>query len=230
MRADIRTNTRSKQIRSFTLIELLVVISIIAILASILLPALQKAKQSSKKIVCASQLKQLGIGFTEYTLDHTYYPPLRSKTTGQLTSVAWGKVLAPYVGYNDINTIKRSNNIFSCPSDTINKLNNARSYRLVGGIITTAQGMGYGIGVEGTRPGMLHRPSETRLVSEVYYQWGAITNTNAACLRTDNAADLNSISIWHQKGSNYLFADGHVSWNQLRGPIYTDPSWYFNLK
>ena len=61
--------------KHFTLIELLVVIAIIAILAAMLLPALSRARHSSKKTVCASQLKQIGLGYHMYAGDHdSQYP------------------------------------------------------------------------------------------------------------------------------------------------------------
>lgn len=70
--------------RAFTLIELLVVISIIALLISILLPALKNAREAARGMACLSNARQSYLGFEYYANDHAgYFPPL---TEGQSAS------------------------------------------------------------------------------------------------------------------------------------------------
>jgi len=87
----------------FTLIELLVVIAIITILAALLLPALQRAKEKTKQVSCSNNLKQLGMCAIEYSGDSKGTFPLGRTKAG----IYWTTYLAPYAN---------STKIYKCPS------------------------------------------------------------------------------------------------------------------
>lgn len=75
--------------RGFTLIELLVVIAIVAILAGLVLPGLARAKSSSKRASCLSNLRQIGLGWEMYVGDHEGRFPDRRDLKLELGFMAW---------------------------------------------------------------------------------------------------------------------------------------------
>ena len=109
----------NRRLYAFTLIELLVVISIIALLVSILMPALSQAKNQAKKIVCSSQLKQLGIAHLTYNSDYDDFLVPATQDNGVVDY--WYNTLGPYFEHNNIGHGESSNDIgkemLLCPMD-----------------------------------------------------------------------------------------------------------------
>jgi prepilin-type N-terminal cleavage/methylation domain-containing protein/prepilin-type processing-associated H-X9-DG protein len=101
---------------AFTLIELLVVIAIIALLLSVIMPALKKAKEGAKALVCKNNMRQMSLGLILYTQDHNDLTMPLLHTAGDY----WFHQIAPYLGdqnYRDTSgeDVSKAMKVSYCP-------------------------------------------------------------------------------------------------------------------
>jgi len=128
-----------KRQHAFTLVELLVVIGIIAVLIGVLLPALQKARESSNMVKCASNARQLALAIRTFAEEHRGYMPAvsdhwtvvlndpsrqiwvyRNDGSGNPKVLDWASSLLPYLGVRGVewfNYAGEKSKVYICPSD-----------------------------------------------------------------------------------------------------------------
>jgi len=109
--------------KGFTLIELLVVIAIIALLLSVLIPALSRAKIYAQRLQCANNLKQQALGTLLYASDNDNYVPLSPGAPWLWDMTFWAtNQLAHYAGFDD-------NQTFFCPANKLKRYDDARFWQ-----------------------------------------------------------------------------------------------------
>jgi prepilin-type N-terminal cleavage/methylation domain-containing protein/prepilin-type processing-associated H-X9-DG protein len=201
-----------KKRNGFTLIELLVVVAIIAVLISILLPALSSARERARGVICMTHVKQFGLGFTYYLNDNNNWLP-----TGYIpkpVNKSWFDFLGLYIpikthylNNGTANQASGSNILQSCPSDTTQHpldLSYRTNYRFF---------KGEGIYMPYNQ---VDDPERKIAMAEGAYNPSYGDNNLVFMYPKESIKNalLRGVHQRHSNGANYLWMDWHVSYEK----------------
>lgn len=212
---------------AFTLIELLVVVAIIAILAAILFPVFGRARENARRSSCQSNLKQIGLGLTQYLQDYDEKMPNSAfggvAAATDAVNYKWMDAIFPYI---------KSEQIFVCPSDPGGKyiyqknLNGTTStdygsygqngaYRIAGDSQTPPRSAAYLVSLSA-----IGSPSSTVWATDTNnreeangsfgFSWDTPATNPVVTTGANGQKQLEKIVARHLETTNTLFCDGHV--------------------
>ncbi len=198
--------------KGFTLIELLVVIAIIAILAAILFPVFARARENARRTSCLSNVKQLGLGYMQYTQDYDEKYPIISYGDGEQivypngvsSTNNWAMRIFPYV---------KSVQIYNCPSNTSTPWQGGTSSAASTSphiVYSSSYGASAALFSNSLVPvpiASVAKVSETVMLADS-------TGTSPYMIYQLYAA-TRYVADRHLDGANFVFADGHAKWKKM---------------
>ena len=238
-----------RKIKAFTLVELLVVISIIALLLAILMPALGKAREQARRVVCANNMRTIGLGDTMYSQDcDDWHVPIFNGSVPENWMWFQNPLFTKIVGMKgryktEGGTAQTLPKDFKCPTDRRTVANGGL---FTGDAANNVKGVSYAMNSQCIRGrggnwnryphGLAHTLKVFQVVrpaDKLFFvdgQWFATCMWGSDYIRVwDTTGDKMGATEWdttayrHSEGANIAFYDGHVNWlsKQEIYPIHT---------